>query len=76
MRLLVQVRHGPTTHGATVTRLPGDDTLLQVDLDDVDSGLAPGQYAAFYVNYDNGASMCLGSGVIRERSAAELKSRL
>ena len=82
-RLVVQVRHGPAVHAATVTRLPDapasatggavdDPTVLDVELDHLDSGLAPGQYAAFYIDYDNGQSVCLGSGVIRERTAEEL----
>ena len=27
--------------------------MLEVELDDLDSGLAPGQYAAFYIDYDS-----------------------
>ena len=75
-RLTVQVRHGPDTHLATVTPIAVDTAAgnagggrLMVQLDGSDKGLAPGQYAAFY-----DGDVCLGAGVIADRSPDELRA--
>ena len=75
-RLTVQVRHGPDTHLATVTPTAVDTGAgnagggrLMVQLDGSDKGLAPGQYAAFY-----DGDVCLGAGVIADRSPDELRA--
>lgn len=65
--LVIQVRHGAKTHAGVVTRTADPGQVLQVDLAERDSGLAPGQYAAFYHG-----RRCLGSGVIRETPLDEL----
>lgn len=62
-RFLIKVRHGPKLAEGTLVLDPnGDASVGEVQLDKVDSGLAPGQYLVFY----NGTG-CLGSGVISER---------
>ena len=52
------------------TELTRPTTLNHAPADPPDH--TPSQYAAFYVDYDNGQSVCLGSGVIRERTAEEM----
>ncbi|KAL3900841.1 MAG: hypothetical protein SGPRY_012384, partial [Prymnesium sp.] len=58
MPLMVKVRHGPQFHQALVT-LKQEGTVAEVQLEQRDKGLAPGQFAAFY-----DGEICLGSGVI------------
>lgn len=55
--LSVKLRHGPKEHQARVQWL--DQDLLEVRLEEKDSGLASGQYAVFY-----SGEYCLGGGII------------
>jgi tRNA-specific 2-thiouridylase len=53
----VKVRHGEATYGAEVT-MTGDDTA-NVQLDNSDQGLAPGQFVVFYQD-----DTCLGGAMM------------
>ena len=59
-RLTLKLRHGPKLIGATVSGLT-DETKdrLEIEMDESDRGLAPGQFAVFY----NG-DICLGGAMI------------
>jgi tRNA-specific 2-thiouridylase len=59
-RLTLKLRHGPKLIGATVSS-PADETKdrLEIEMDESDRGLAPGQFAVFY----NG-DICLGGAMI------------
>jgi tRNA (5-methylaminomethyl-2-thiouridylate)-methyltransferase len=59
LHLHVKVRHGESSHKASVTLESGG--RAHVVLADRDKGLAPGQFAAFY-----DGDVCLGGGVITE----------
>ncbi len=62
VRLQVKLRHGPKIYGCLVSPLPGTTphpVRLKVKLSENDQGIAPGQFAAFYLD-----DICLGSGVI------------
>lgn len=57
--LQVKVRHGAHLYNCTLTDMP--DNMILVQLDASDQGLAPGQFAVFY-----DGQACLGSAVIGE----------
>lgn len=66
-RLLMKIRHGPKLVGGVLTCWTASqsiDGISEVDvcLEEKDSGLAPGQFVAFYIDEE-----CLGGGVISER---------
>jgi len=70
-RLTMKIRHGPRLVEGTLTLFGGDgdnsDDEGDVQLDQKDGGLAPGQYVAFYLPDGE----CLGGGVISERHWAK-----
>jgi tRNA-specific 2-thiouridylase len=53
----VKLRHGPKLTGASITWIGQD--RIRVDLDEGDSGIAPGQFTVFY-----DGDVCLGAGKI------------
>ena len=55
----VKLRHGPRLHRAQATWI--DDDRLELQLDEADRGIAPGQFAVMYRG-----DICLGSGTIEE----------
>lgn len=55
--LAVKLRHGPHKHACTVHY--NEDGTINVTLADRDQGIAPGQFAVFYLE-----NRCLGGGVI------------
>jgi tRNA (5-methylaminomethyl-2-thiouridylate)-methyltransferase len=55
--LKVKIRHGARMYNCTLDFK--DDNEAEVKLDKPDQGIAPGQFAVFYLN-----TLCLGSGVI------------
>lgn len=62
--LLVKMRHGPVVTPARVWPGTGEgveEESLVVHLDHQDKGIAPGQFAAFYLD-----GQCLGAGVVSE----------
>jgi tRNA-specific 2-thiouridylase len=68
IQLLVQLRHGGKAVPCTISRTHGSATgsvdsagTLDVRLHERDKGIAPGQFAAFYIG-----PVCLGAGVITE----------
>jgi len=61
--LRVKIRHGPRT---IQCRLVLENDTGYVELEEKESGLAPGQFAAFYLG-----DVCLGSGVISADSGLE-----
>ena len=71
LRLAMKIRHGPKIVEGWLTLRDGDedggDNGMEgdVELDEKDGGLAPGQYVAFYSI--DGSAECLGGGVISER---------
>jgi len=72
MELEVQIRHGPNSHPRSLIRAltgMGEEAVscLEVTLPSEDS-LAPGQYAAFYRDAEEGGTECLGAGVISEET--------
>lgn len=68
LELRVKTRHGPNMHDCTL-ELSGDTRRQgQVKLAGRDSGLAPGQWAAFYRGEE-----CLGGGVIGESGFVSLQ---
>jgi len=60
-RLTLKLRHGPKLIGALVRPLPGDGSLerLEIEMDESDRGLAPGQFAVLY-----DGDVCLGGAMI------------
>ena len=77
MCLAMKLRHGPTLSYGRIRRvfsLSNDDTeeLLEIQLDKVDKGIAPGQFVAFYQrkgskDLDQGQEEgfeCLGAAVV------------
>ena len=70
MRVGLKLRHGPGIVRGTVSVDAGDEgegegggdaDVLRVVLDERDKGIAPGQFAAFYVGTE-----CLGAGVVMD----------
>jgi tRNA (5-methylaminomethyl-2-thiouridylate)-methyltransferase len=68
--LLVKTRHGPTLRSCTLSCGKDGRGTCHI-LDGMDSGLAPGQFAAFYLD-----GQCLGSGVIAESNTAPFFDKL
>lgn len=58
-KVQVKLRHGAHLHTATIT--VGNNESLQVQLQEQDQGIAPGQFAVFYMD-----GLCIGSGMIAE----------
>lgn len=56
-RLRVKLRHGAPFHDCVIKCI--DDKSVEVQLDERDQGIAPGQFAVFY-----DGDTCLGSGVM------------
>ena len=65
MRMDLKLRHGPTVVPGTVTT--EGDGVLKVILDHKDKGIAPGQFAAFYLGME-----CLGAGVVYDHASDDL----
>jgi tRNA-5-taurinomethyluridine 2-sulfurtransferase len=61
-RLLMKIRHGPRLVSGQLVLTNEEGTMGNVQLENRDSGLAPGQYVAFYDDME-----CLGGGVISEQ---------
>lgn len=59
--LRVKIRHGARTFGAQVTDV--NSGIYTVRIDSREKGIAPGQFAVFYLN-----DTCLGGGVISEKT--------
>ena len=57
--LLVKLRHGEQIHKAHLTLLENNNAYIT--LEERDQGLAPGQFAVFYLN-----KKIIGSGTIKE----------
>jgi tRNA-specific 2-thiouridylase len=57
--LKVKIRHGVNMYNCSIDWL--DDQTFKVNLNNSDSGIAPGQFAVFYKD-----DVCLGGGVILE----------
>ncbi len=58
-RLQIKLRHGPSLAGCRVRRIDFD--RWQVEMDEEDPGVAPGQFGILY-----DGEVCLGGGVIEE----------
>jgi tRNA-specific 2-thiouridylase len=74
VELLVKLRHGPKFGTAMVKQRARQDNVsstdvLDVELEQLDTGIAPGQFAAFYSE-----GICLGAGAISETVPDELFS--
>jgi tRNA-specific 2-thiouridylase len=61
-RLAMKLRHGPRLARGLLQLKAADPSKGTVELEQMDSGLAPGQYVVFYA--DDGE--CLGSGIMSE----------
>jgi tRNA-5-taurinomethyluridine 2-sulfurtransferase len=57
----VKIRHGETFYEALLTFKDDKKTLVQVNLNANDQGIAPGQFAVFYRD-----EYCLGAGVLAD----------
>lgn len=64
LRVSMKIRHGPRLASGTLQLRSEEDGMMygDIQLDMRDSGLAPGQYVAFYDREE-----CLGGGVISEK---------
>jgi tRNA-specific 2-thiouridylase len=64
--ITVKIRHGEKMYRAKLQ--PIDSTSALVCIDGTDQGIAPGQFAVFYLQ-----NRCLGSGVITETDITEIQ---